>query len=236
MIRPFPRIPHFPGSNAGPDDLVLHEGQAAAYFQVEAIALEKLDGINVAVARAPSGALVADFRGEWDRSSIRRLRRAIGIYLRSHELELESLVGPHDTLYGEWLYHRLTIPYVSLDDDFVGFALRRGDAFLAFDEATARIEGAGLIAARPIFRGRLRDMRHLRSLVGTSSSASARMEGLIVEVDHTHRWAKWVEPGYEKPERGKLFGQLNATRPTGVGREPTGVGRKRGLKTRLETE
>ncbi|MBI2375047.1 MAG: hypothetical protein HYV07_13705 [Deltaproteobacteria bacterium] len=209
MIQPFPRIPHFPGSNAGPDDLVLEASEARIYYETKAIVLEKLDGINVAIGRGRRGTLSASLRGVWSRESRARLTRTIGIYLELHRAELGALLGPHDTLYGEWLYHRLSVPYDRLEDDFVGIALRSHGELIPAEEAMARIEGAGLTPNRPVFRGRLRNPSHLRSLVGQSRFGRTRMEGLIVEIDHERRWAKWVDAAYRKHPRGRVPEEKN---------------------------
>lgn len=215
ILSSFPRIPHLPRSHASHDDLVLTDDDARRFLMKPVVVLEKLDGLNVTLDLDRRGRVHAALKSEWRPTLARGVGRALDIWVRQREDALRALLDD-GTLYGEWLRHRVHVGYDALPDCFVGFAFwRRHGGFSPSTDLARRLRAHGVTPVEPIFRGRLRDLRTLTSLVGRSRFGAAQMEGVIVEVDADpteHRFAKWVDPTYVHPQKGALAGTLNTVR------------------------
>ncbi len=219
----FPRVPHFIGSSAGHDDLVLSASDERTFLEQELVLSEKLDGLNVAIGHSTSGRIVADIRGYWRRGIRDRIMRGLGIYTDQHELQLRRLLAPGDTLYAEWLWHQLSIHYDGLEDLLIGFGLRRRDDLLPIQDALSAIRNCGLAAQRPLFVGRVGGLASIRRHVGRSHHGRSRMEGVLAErvgPGDGPRFAKWVEQGYRKRRKGTLGPGLNTPANRSAGRRP----------------
>jgi len=215
ILSSFPRIPHLPGSHASHDDLVLSDDETRRFFARPVVVLEKLDGLNVTLDLDRQGRVHAALKSEWRPTLARGVGRALDIWVRQRERALQSLLDD-GTLYGEWLRHRVHVGYDALPDCFVGFAFwRRRGGFAPSSELSRRLRAHGITPVEPLFRGRLRQLSTLTSLVGRSRFGPSKMEGVIVEVDadaSEHRFAKWVDPAYVHPQKGALAGTLNSVR------------------------
>jgi hypothetical protein len=211
----FPRVGHLPGSSHTPEDVLLSEEEAADFLAAEVQAQEKLDGINVSLRRTGATRVEVGLKIEWSRALAGGVRRAVDIWVRQHERALCELLARGETLYGEWLWHEVSVAYDRLPALLVGFALEdKKRKFVHFDEVAERLRAVGLEPATPIFRGQLRTMKKVRSLVGDSRVGPVRMEGVIIErLDGGWpRWCKWVEQDYPHPVPGKISGRKNRLR------------------------
>ncbi|MEW5848320.1 MAG: RNA ligase family protein [Myxococcota bacterium] len=212
MIPPFPRIPHLPGSHAAADDLILDDEGVAHLFTSDLRVVEKLDGINVAVALL-NKRVVIDVKPQWRKVLGGDVGRALGIYLRQREEGLRRLLEKGGVLYGEWLWHTVSMRHHGLPDTFVGFALRDGRGrMLPIDEARGRIEDAGFTASLMFWSGKLTSVRQVKELVRRRARQAGRdVEGVILEeaTPRNVRYAKWVEPAYQHMRPGTLRGGWN---------------------------
>src|SRR4051812_27819771 len=109
MRSTIPRIAHLPGSNAGADDIVLTQEQARPFLTRRCRVVEKSDGISVTFRRSPLGDLEAGLKIDWKRALGGAVERAANLWARIHEDVLAPLVDGGDEIFGEWLWHRLTI-------------------------------------------------------------------------------------------------------------------------------
>jgi hypothetical protein len=151
----FSRIAHLPGSHADVDDLVLNDDEAAAFLAQETLVFEKLDGLNVMITSAGAGRLQALLKSDWRGVGGGRVETAIALAQRESSLA-RALPGA-SCLYGEWLWHTVSVPYTHLDDVFVAFSLRdhRG-RLVSHDRMANQLEGSGVAVAQPLCRRRLR--------------------------------------------------------------------------------
>lgn len=208
----FPRVPHLPGSSNAPEDLLLDDEGARPFLEERVTVYEKLDGINVALRRTGRTRIEAGLKPEWTGVLGGRVARAIDIWQRQRERSLQAALGAREVLYGEWLWHRVSVSYPSLPTLFVGFSWRGDDGeLLGTRECRRRMIAAGLDPILPLFEGRLGSVAKLRSFVGRSRCGAERMEGVIVErgAGRYPRFAKWVEPDYAHPTAGRLSGARN---------------------------
>lgn len=221
----FPRMGHLPGSSHTPEDVLLSLEEAAEFLRVRTHVIEKLDGINVSLRRTGAHRVEVGLKIEWTRALGGRVKSAVDIWVRQHESQLTTLLAPGDTLYGEWLWHEVAVPYDRLPALLVGFGLYRGDAgggtakgplggrgrFIPFDEMAAAVRAVGLEPARSIFRGKLKTLDRVKKLVSRSNCGPHRMEGVIAERldDGWPRWCKWVEADYAHPVPGRISGRKN---------------------------
>lgn len=216
ILSSFPRIPHLPGSNASEEDLLLDDARARRFFTKRVVVFEKLDGLNVTFERTGHGRVTTALKSEWKGALAQGVGRSLDIWIRQREDALKDVLA-HGTLYGEWMRHRVEVPYDKLPDAFLGFALwRRRGGFMPHQELARLLAATGLQCVRPLFTGRLSTTEALLALVEHSHYGSAQMEGVIVEVDDDeteHRFAKWVDPTYVHPAKGVLAGLKNVVRP-----------------------
>jgi hypothetical protein len=211
MYSGFPRIGHLPGSHASVEDVLLNEEESRPFLREKVLVFEKLDGINVALRRTGPTRIGVGLKVEWSRGAGRHVARAIDVWVRQREERLLSAIGRREVLYGEWMWHTVTVDYDRLPALFLGFSWRDAEGrILPFSRARKKIEAAGVVPAAPRFEGVLGDVSTLRRLVGGSDYGDARMEGVIVErARGWPRWAKWVEHDYAHPTPGHLSGARN---------------------------
>jgi hypothetical protein len=211
VISTIPRIPHLPGSRIGEGDLVLSRDEARPFLSRRVVVREKLDGISLTVRRSAFGDLAAALKAEWRNALGGRIQRAADLWVQLHQRELEPLVGEHDQLYGEWLWHRLAVVYDRLPSEVAFYGLRQaGGELVPWKQVKRRLAASGLTLSEPIFEGVL-GARKLETLVGRSLWGSGRSEGLIVELaaGSRVRWAKWVRGSYTQPDPRRLSGLKN---------------------------
>jgi hypothetical protein len=211
MRSTIPRIPHLPGSNAAPDDLVLDAEEAKPFFTRPAVIVEKLDGISLTVRRSALGGVGAGLRDLWRDALGGRVQRAADLWMQLDGRRLLPLVRGGSQLYGEWLWHRLVIPYDRLPGPVLWYALRDPKGRLVpRRRVMALLREAGLPASDPVYYGVI-GRRSLSSFCRRSRWARARGEGLVVEivVDGEVRWAKWVRRSYDQPTPASVSGAHN---------------------------
>jgi hypothetical protein len=219
MKSTIPRIPHLPGSSVGPDDLELGPDEARRFLERRSVVSEKTDGISLTVRLTAFGELAAGLKADWLAALDGRVERAATIWTHLHEEQLRPLVADGRHLYGEWMWHRLAVPYEALPAPALFYSIRdeRG-RLLSRRESLGRIRAHGLPVVEPLFEGVIGD-RSLASMCGRSAWSRARAEGLIVEiVDRGEvRWAKWVRSDYRQPTPR----DLRANRRNGIVDGPT---------------
>lgn len=212
----FPRIPHLEGSAFDVDDVVLDAESSKRWLQREVRAFEKLDGINVTFQCVGRGHVRFAVKDEWQGALGGRLERAIEIWMLQHKVRLQAALKGGAHLYGEWLWHKISVGYRQLPAPLLGIAFRdeRG-RLLPFDLATERICAAGVVPTRPLYSGVVRTRQKLKRLAKTTAFGAEQTEGLILEAADTpyiseeDGWAKWVRSDYQHPRRETLTGEKN---------------------------
>jgi hypothetical protein len=198
----FPRIPHLSGSCGTPDDLWLPAAEETELWRRPLVVLEKRDGVNVAVGIDTDGMPVVELRGGFHTFAHGALEREAWLYVMQRQAAFQTLLGPDETVYGEWLKPRLGTPYSRLPDWCVLFALQRPNGgFVPFFELVARSRRLRLTVTEPLYVGRVRSLPQLRELLGPSQFGAPCMEGLVVEPVRPGpgpRFAKWVRAGFAR--------------------------------------
>jgi RNA ligase-like protein len=211
MRSTIPRIPHLPGSNIGPDDLALTEEEARPFLEKHAVVSEKTDGVSLTVRLSAFEEVTAGLKPDWAGALGGRIARAAEIWVRINEDRLRVLLAGGHQVYGEWLWHRLAVPYETLPSAVLLYSIRdeRG-RLIPRRRSLERIARAGLEIVDPLFEGAIGD-RPLESLCVRSAWGRVRGEGLIIEIVERGeaRWAKWVRKGYRQPAPRDLTGEKN---------------------------
>ena len=215
----FPRIPHLAGSHADDDDLVLSVAETKAFLAQPLWAFEKRDGLNVMLARNGRGRVAASLKPDWQGVADGAVERAIGIWVAQREESLWQALKDGTAVYGEWLWHTVSISYTALDDLFVVMGVRNPKGrLLAYLEGAAWSAAHGLTSVHPL-RGAAKAVpmtsTSVRRLVGRSQFGATAMEGIILDnddADDTLRFAKWVDARYVHPTKGVLSGARNTLR------------------------
>jgi hypothetical protein len=214
----FEAIPHLPGSQLGEEDALLDEAAAAPFFNEEVLVLEKVDGINL-VLRREGRRVEGLLKKRWRAALGGRVQRAIDLWVRQRQAQLLSALPPGFEINTEWVWHRVSIAYDRLPAEALAFAARdRSGRPLPYVEAETLFEAAGLAVNPPLFVGRLGGVGRLKRLIKRSqfsSSASVRMEGVIVQraPEHDELWAKWVEADFREVGPHALSGEKNRISP-----------------------
>lgn len=213
MMLHYDRMPHFSGSNHTPDDLLLTATQEQQLLSSEVYVQEKLDGIGVTILCQRRHRLVWGVRPKWMGVLEGAVERGLGIYVQQHRRALLALLHPGMTLYGEWLWHRLSIGYDALPDLLMCYGLRLPSGeILSPEETKRRIEEVELSYPPYQWQGVLGTKERLLSFVGRSAYGQEEMEGVVVHLCGQVSWpyaAKWVAPSYQRPKARELGGQRN---------------------------
>ncbi|MFH1810334.1 MAG: hypothetical protein ABIJ09_16430 [Pseudomonadota bacterium] len=219
MLNQFPRIAHFQGSHADDGDLWLAREDEQHLLHVPVQVSEKLDGINVAIAHHRSGFEI-DLRPPWNRSLGGAVARAVEIYVRQRATRFQTLLGPHDVAYGEWLWHCVSLRYQALPDVMVIHSLYRDGHWLFPQQLQSQVACVGLTPQVAQWQGVLGQLSALQRRVRPSAHGAPFIEGLVIErlgPGPGPRWGKWVHRRYRHIEPGVLKGDHNVLRRTGEG-------------------
>lgn len=211
MRGTIPRIPHLPGSVVGDDDLVLSADEAVPFVTRRVVVSEKTDGVSLTVRLSADGEVRAGLKADWLPALGGRVLRAADLWVRLREAALRPLVEDGSHVYGEWLWHRLEIPYRRLPSAALLYSVRdpRG-RLVPRAEALSRLRAAGLPVVEPLFTGVI-GKRRLASLCVASAFGARQSEGVVVELADRDgvRWAKWVRAGYRQPTPKTMSGVKN---------------------------
>lgn len=212
----FPRIPHLEGSAFDVDDVVLDAAESKRWLQRDVRAFEKLDGINVTFMCVGRGHVRYAIKKEWKGALGGRIERALDVWTLQHKDGLQKALKDGAHLYGEWLWHKISVGYRELPAPMLGISFRdEAGRLLPFDVATERICAAGVVPTRPIFSGVLKTKKKLAALAKVSAFGADSTEGVIVEAADTRfireeaGWCKWVRADYAHPRRETLNGDKN---------------------------
>lgn len=213
MIILYDRMPHFIGSNASDDDIILEPKQQQSLLRSKVWVQEKLDGLAVAVQRTGRQRISWELRPPWRGAANGAVERALDIYMRQKEDALLVLLKPKMVLYGEWVWHKISVFYDALPDVFFCYGIRKPDgSFLTLEQVQRQCLKVGMSCNEPLWSGKLEGLEHLRSFVGQSKFGPERMEGLVVTRMKLGNWpneAKWVEDEYHRVPTGLISGERN---------------------------
>lgn len=217
MLQLYHRIPHIIGSKAGPDDLILDPSTQHTLLHSEVRVYEKLDGVAVAVGRIGKQRLSWTLRPTWQDALDGTLARGLSLYMQQREQALRALLPPNAILYGEWLWHTISLSYDALPDFFFCYDLQTPDgSLLPLDTLQAQCAHLGLSCITPLWQGTPKTLESIQQFVGTSQYGDTLMEGLIIQQANTPTrplYAKWVEAHYESTDPADLTGQRNTLTP-----------------------
>jgi hypothetical protein len=198
-------IPHLPGSRRGPGDHGVNPGQGRICLEKprageRIIALEKLDGSCVAVARIED-ALVPLIRAGWPaETSPHEMHRLFAAWVWEHQAAFLTVLRNGEWVAGEWLALAHGTRYELRDrPPFVAFDLMREGERAPFDELRLRVEG---VLALPHV---LHDGKTGFSIASAMAALGARghydaadpVEGAVWRVEvgqKVHFLAKYVRP------------------------------------------
>ncbi len=197
----YPRIPYLiaPAQLSG-SDRVVSAAEVPSWFLTPVHVEEKLDGANVSLWLDERQVQVATRGGVGAMDRAGQLGR-LRAWAAERSERLTSLLADGWSAYGEWLWLRHGIPYDRLPDFLVLLDLWHPDAGMApVAERDARASAAGLLTPPVRHSGVLRDLPALLALLGPSTYADTRAEGLVVRRLADDARCKVVDPVYQRPE------------------------------------
>ena len=200
----FPHIPHLAwlGYASPRDDKLMSTGDAQALVNGEIVVEEKLDGANIGISLAATGALQVQNRGGYLVEPYSGQFRCLGTWLAEHREAVSNVLRPDLILFGEWCAARHTVPYDRLPDWFVVFDVydRSVGRFFSASRRTIFSERCGLAEVPTTVRGRM-TLAELGRLVQSARSnfRNGPLEGLIIRresADWLLARAKLVRPDF----------------------------------------
>lgn len=217
MIPVFQRVPHFQGSNAGVDDLLLTPDEERALLTRPVYVMEKLDGLAVTIYRPSRRRIIWRLRPMWEGGLNGEVERLLHVYMQQRMSAWLRLLKPQMAAYGEWLGHTLSCHYDALPDLFFCYAMQGTDSVvLPLSETRARCQKQGISVTQPKWQGVLGEVEALQEHLGKSAYGKGEVEGVIVElVEQTKPalFGKWVVPSYQSTTTDALTGQRNELSP-----------------------
>lgn len=192
----YPRTPHLFGSKGTDDDKHLGPKESTKFIADPSLIVEeKLDGTNVGIHFLPSGRMVLQCRGHEITEGMHPQYDLFKQWTGVKRPALESILGNHYILYGEWLYAKHSVYYRSLPHYFFEFDIydKKAGGFLSLDKRLELLEGTGVVTVPVIHRGPATSDQ-LQELIGLSAFDSvfdnpltgrpdALMEGIYLRTE-----------------------------------------------------
>jgi len=190
--KKYPRTFHVPFSEgATNDDKKLIN--LKSFLNQEIIFTEKLDGSNAAITRnevfaRSHGQLATHPSFDW---------------LKSRAREIQHLLDPDETIFGEYCYAVHSIPYHELPDYFFTFGIRMNDQWLSQEQLEQRANQLGLLVVPKLGEGIFSTEKDLKKEIiyhaHKQSCFGGHREGLVIRKKESFRSdqfndsiAKWV--------------------------------------------
>lgn len=152
----YPRTPHLFGARGTDDDKRLSHAESAALIADPSLVVEeKLDGTNVGIHFNAAGRMVLQCRGHEITAGMHAQYDLFKQWTTGKRPTLEWLLAGRYILFGEWLYARHSVHYLSLPHYFFEFDIYDKDAGLFLDLAarTAVLDGTGIPTVPVLHRG-----------------------------------------------------------------------------------
>ncbi len=194
MSAKYPRTPHLPFSPGGTNDdrrLV----SSAHFVEKRVVILEKMDGANWCEERTAC----------YSRSHSGRTKNPIFDRAKAEWATRRWSIDPGVSVFGEWLYCRHNISYISLPAFFILFGARWNEngEWYAWDEVELTALELGAPTVPKLWEGVIKSEQQLQGLVETfcaePSACGGEREGVVVRVtgriqvgEWEHSIAKWV--------------------------------------------
>jgi hypothetical protein len=169
-IKAYGSICHLPGSRLGAGDHKLNDGQTRILTERSrdkhdvVIVQEKLDGSNVAVARAGGELIPLGRAGYAAISSKYEQHRLFAAWVMERLGQFEFL-KEGERLCGEWLAQAHGTRYTLTHDPFVAFDLIRGSERAPFAEFQERVGGGGFVLPKLLSMGPVVSVRQAIALL-----------------------------------------------------------------------
>src|SRR5262245_34124479 len=171
QIYKYPRTQHVEGSRFQPGDDDLDCAPFADLQGKYIVVEEKLDGANAGISFSRGAKLLLQSRGHYLDGGARERQFALfKTWATTHQQKLWEVLADRYVLYGEWLYAKHTIFYVTLPHYFFEFDLLETETseFLSTDHRRELLRGSPIISAPVLWSGLARSVEHLQSLVTRS--------------------------------------------------------------------
>lgn len=207
----YPRTPHLAGSDGTSDDKKLGADDTARILTDPSLIVEeKLDGTNVGIHFSNSQ-LVLQCRGHEVTAGMHPQYDLFKQWAKTKEPVLKEMLGNRFLMYGEWLYAKHSIHYLSLPHYFFEFDIfdKEEKVFLDLEHRLELLKGTGIETVPVVHRGVIK-LEQLQELIGPSEFYSQFenpltgttddiMEGLYFRTESdgnvTSR-AKFVRPAF----------------------------------------
>lgn len=214
--RAYGSIPHLPGSRLGTGDYHISEGQAIIATQHPRdrhdviIVQEKLDGSNVAIAKANGQILALTRAGYLAHTSPFRQHHFFARWVQQNETRFKSLLNEQERLCGEWLVMAHGTRYALPHEPFVAFDIISASARTTYDVFAARVAAYDFVVPRLLHKGGSFGIENMLEAIKISGhGAQDEVEGAIWRVERKGRvdfLCKYVQHGKED---GKYFAEIS---------------------------
>lgn len=208
----YPRTPHLFGSKGTEDDRHMGEQDSTAFISHPSLIVEeKLDGTNVGIHFSSQGRMVQQCRGHEITEGMHPQYDLFKQWTAFKRPVLERLLADRYILFGEWLYARHSVHYLSLPHYFFEFDIydKETGFFLTLPQRLQMLEGTGIHTVPVLHQGPLKAEALPRLIQNSAFEAvfdnpltgqpDALMEGLYFRIEDDTRVlgrAKSVRPEF----------------------------------------
>ncbi|TDU81526.1 RNA ligase [Prosthecobacter fusiformis] len=192
----YPRTPHLFGSKGTEDDRHLGAKASAAFIANPSLIVEeKLDGTNVGIHFTTQGRMVLQCRGHEITEGMHPQYDLFKQWTAYKRPVLEQMLSSRYILFGEWLYARHSVAYLSLPHYFFEFDIydKEESCFLSLARRLEMLEGTGVHTVPVVHQGAAKPEVLLEMIQESAFEAvfdnpltgrpDARMEGLYLRIE-----------------------------------------------------
>lgn len=208
-------IPHLPGSQVGPGDYHISEGQAKIATEKKRdkhdfiIVQEKLDGSNVGVVKMNNEIIAITRAGYTAISSQYLQHRYFDLWVKENRKRFYGLLNEGERVCGEWLIMAHGTRYNLLHEPFVPFDIMTGTERVNFETFSKRTHEFDFINPSVISLGDPYSIEKMLSSikVGSGHGAIDPVEGAVWRVERKGKvdfLCKYVRP---EKQNGKYFAE-----------------------------
>ena len=181
------------------DDLLCTKDEQAPFLKYMVYIEEKVDGANLGISITKEYKIQVQNRSHYVDSSYHAQFKLLDKWIAQHSSDIISILEPEtEILYGEWLYMKHSINYVSLPSYFLAFDIfnTKNGRFLSRDKVSQRLKGTNIVQVPLIEYSKINSLVEFEALMKLKSSFyDGFVEGVyirICDMDHTTHRAKIV--------------------------------------------
>ena len=174
----YPRIQHIKSSHPTSDDLIIK----ANIFPSEWIVTEKIDGTQISFEIVDGNLLIKKRKRDLMKGNIDAQFHPLSKWIYSKFEGIKKVIKEDYRVFGEWLFHKHTIPYNILPDWFVAFDImdKKSGKFINFYDMCKMVKEMDLQHVPILFDGEIKREEEIPNFIKQSQFSDEEMEGVVL--------------------------------------------------------